>query len=236
MNELSVNISGSERQRIEQKAIELFLKTAKARHPDEDFYKNISKIIVESVLDKFVQFKESPLYGKMNFTSTFGFTNQLSRLYLPNDARIFTLCDDNSRYNGMLYSNRSMFNLDLDDLIIPNECKVNGKILFPFTHYGEDQIIISTEIQYEINDYNEQMKEIYDPLNKQLLALIAVIQQCKTTKAFYAKLPNLTSLFPESLRIKINRKNDTGTEELTEEQKLMQDATNSIATASLLGD
>lgn len=236
MNELSVNISGAERQQIERKAIDLFIKTAKARHPDPDFYKHITKRIFEDALDNFTPYLESPLFEQLNFISTYSLSNEIRRLSLPDNMNILTLCNENASYSRMLDINNYLAIVDTDDLIIPSQFIRNRKILFPFRKFGDTNLVLSPEIVSEINEYNGQMTELYESLDKQLHALINVISQCKTTKAFYAKLPNLTSLFPNSLKLKVSRKNNTEEIELTDEQKLMQDATNSIATASLLGD
>ena len=79
------------------------------------------------------------------------------------------------------------------------------------------------------------MRETYTDLTRQLKGLLYTINEAKTTKAFSKKLLNLESLYPNSLQEKIRKKNDVDIE-LTDEQQLMQDATNAIATANLLED
>jgi len=233
---LSVNISGSERQKIKYKAVELFLKTAKARHPDEDFYSNLTKRIFEEALNKYAMHVNNPLFPQLHFLRKYSISNELSRMEFPNGLYIFTLKTSDSRQGEMLIKNYYLYPIDTDNLIIPDYCISKDKVLFPFTNYGVDHFSISIEIENDIKEYNSKMEEIYTSLDTQLKALLQVIDRCTTTKAFYAKLPNLTTLFPKSLQLKVNRKNDTNDIELTDEQKLMQDATNSIATASLLGD
>jgi len=233
---LSVNISGNERQKIKYKAVELFLKTAKARHPDEDFYSNLTKRIFEETLNKYAMHVNNPLFSQLYFLRKYSISNELSKMQFPNDLYIFSLKTSDSRRSEMLVKNHYLCSIDTDNLIVPDYCIAKDKILFPFITYGVNSLSISTEIENDIKEYNTKMEEIYTTLDIQLKALLQVIDQCTTTKAFYAKLPNLTTLFPKSLQLKVNRKNDTNNTELTDEQKLMQDATNSIATASLLGD
>lgn len=236
MNELSVNISGSERDIIKSKAIDLFFKTAKARHPDEDFCKNLTKRVFEDALNKYTEFTKSEIFSELPWVEKYYITTKLARLELPNNLRVLALNAAPGLSNNLLVKNFYLSDIDEKDLVIPLEFEHNGKTIFPFSNYGKSKLTLSPEIVCEINEYNSKMEETYSELEKQLRALLAVISECKTTKAFYANLPNLTSLFPKSLQLKIQRKNDTGKKELTEQEKLMQDATNSIATATLLED
>lgn len=236
MNELSVHISGAERAQISKKAVDLFLKTAKARHPDPTFYTDISKRIYLEALEDIREHLNSPLYKQMYFISKFSFARSISQLKMPNDINILSLCDMDTRFTKMLFSNNYLNRIEEDDIIIPQDFIHGDKVLFPFKSYGDFFLILSPEILNDISDYNAKMLETYNDLSTQLSTLINVINRCKTTKTFYKELPNLTSLFPNSLLNKISKKNDNGTEKLTEEQELMQAATNAIATANLLGD
>jgi len=236
MNELSVNISGAERAQIGRKAVDLFLKTATARHPNKSFYADITKRIYLEALDSMEQYINHPIFPQMRFVSSYSLPRHLGQLKLPDDISILNLCDPDERFTKMIFINTYLDKIDIDSIAIPSQFKNNDTVLFPFRYFGENKLTLSTEIKDEINIYNDIMKATYDDLNQQLASLMKVIDRCKTTKMFYKELPNLTSLFPNSLVTKINNKNDTGDIELTEEQQLMRAATNAIATANLLGD
>ena len=236
MNALSVNISTSERKQIQAKAVTLFIKTAKARHPDETFYADITKRIFSETLEKYRQFIDTEIFASLPFTSYVLLGNKIGRLMLPNNLEIYTLIESNhTGVLNLLIANRSLAYLDKDEFYVPEEFKKDRDVLFPFTKYGADHLEISEGLIKEIEEYNAKMLSTYTDLTKQLKGLLYTIEESKTTKAFSKKLPNLESLYPKSLQAKINKKNSIDAE-LTEEQQLMQDATNAIATANLLED
>jgi len=237
MTQKSVNISGAERAQIERKAVDLFMKTSKARHPDENFIADISIDIIRHNWDRLGDdIMESPFVSQMKFENRYGYGSSISRINLPNDMYIYELFDNDRRYQQMLSQSRTIMHFAAEDLVIPEKFKVNGKYLYPFQYYGSARLWLSQEIMDKITIFNNKMEATYSELDTQLKTLIHVIDTCKTTKSFEAKLPALTSLYPNSVNVKIRNKNASDDVELTEEEKLMQEATNAIATANLLGD
>ena len=205
MNELSVNISTSERKQIQDKAIVLFIKTAKARHPDENFYADITKRIFSETLDKYKQYVGTDIFPLLSFTSNILLGNKISRLTLPDGLKIYTLTEsDNIGIVNLLISNRTLASLDKDEFYVPQEFRHDRDVLFPFIKYGTDSLELCDEIIKDITEYNIKMIDAYTDLTRQLKGLLYTISEAKTTKAFSKKLPNLESLYPHSLQAKIN--------------------------------
>jgi len=230
MTELSVSISTRERYDIKEKASELFNKTAKIKHPNPDFYTDITKQIFLDALSVFDDYLSTPIIKFVSSANKHRLAGELSTHYLGNEVFIYSL---NTGYSGLLSKNTTLDRVEFDDMAIPNKYVIDDKILLPF----KGRTILSEELVEEIDSYNAKMETIYAPLSLQLETLLGVIDECKTTKSFYNKLPNLKSLLPASVLSKIQRKNENGeSQEVTEEQQLMIDATNAIATANLLGD
>lgn len=236
MSELSVNISESERIQIRDKAVQLFYKTAKARHPNPSFYEDLTKQLFTEAFDDFDQYVGTKVYKHLTFVSKFDINICIGRLIIPDGLNIMELSANETAHSEMLISYNHLSALDLNSYEFPAKHVQGRKVLFPFSSFGENTLVLSEDTIEEIQEHNAKMHELYDELSVQLETLVSVINRCKTTKMFYTSLPNLTSLFPESVRVKVQRKNKNEQAELTAEQQLMQDATNSIATANLLGD
>lgn len=239
MSELSVNISQAERSRIVSKAIELIYRTASAKHPDVEFRKNITSKIINYNLSLLDDHLDSPLIPLISYVPSQTFSREVSYIRLPNDLRILELKTPDSHN----ISDHSLFerynNLDqmqFEELNVSEKYMHDRKVMYPFTSFDNKSIKVPDDLLAEIEEYNLKMEEEYINLGTQLHTLLNTIARCKTTKAFYSSLPDLTSLFPGSLQRKIVAKNTKEPEQLTDEQQALVDATTSIATANLIGE
>jgi len=236
----SVSINNVERNKIIVQIKKQYAKLALLKHPDPDFTKNLSKDIFKTYILALAKKLTPESVPYIQYENQASFAEAITNLRFQ-DITIKKL-DTEMRYSNELL-------VDTDRLTLFEAIEINiptifenpkHMIPFPFTTWGHNKynahkIIVDQETQDSILAYNEQMVTIYSELSKQLDSLLEAVDKCKSTKMFEDKLPNLVSLYPESVHKKIKAKNNVDTE-ITPEQQSLLDATASLAAASLLED
>lgn len=234
MQELSVNISGNERAIIKNTARERFHKTAKNRHPDPNFCENITKQIYLESLEKIRPMIESDTLKYVQHVSNI---MELAEYQFPQEYRLSMLANEFSY--GFLYDQKYLHAIENENINVPNEFKSpGGKYPLALGAYPDinGNIELSESVIDKIDKYNVKMHNTYTEMEKQLDVILGLIDKCTTTKAFNKHLPQLVSLFPSSVKRKLEAKNAPKDHELSEEELLVADATKNIAAAALFDD
>lgn len=233
MTELSVNISASERYLIKKVARERFYKTAKNRHPNPDFYEEISKQIYLESLEKLRPLLENDTIGFITHV-----INPGSRVHshdFPSDKNVLLLENTDS----FLTEIHSLSDFELTNINIPEEfISPGGKYPVCLGLYADlyGGIDLSLEVREKITSHNEKMDAIFSEMATQLGSVIDLIDKCTTTKAFNKSLPQLTALYPNSVKEKLRKKNAPKEHELTEEEIVIANASKAIAASALFND
>lgn len=237
----SVSINNIERVKIIDQIKTQYAKLAVLKHPNPNFHKELSKTIYKKYLNVMAEKLTPEIAPFIHYENVFNFAKAIEELKIA-DVQIKKLDIEMHSSNNLLSTTRTLAGFEPSEVVIPNIFTNNKKVVpFPFTQWGQskysaDKIVLDENTLTNIQEYNDQMVKVYSELSAQLDNLLGVIKKCKSTKMFEDKLPNLVSLYPESIHKKLRAKNDKQETELTEEQQSLLDATASLAAAALLED
>jgi len=249
MQQMSVNIANHERGKIKEEATKRFLKTAQNRHPDPDFIKNLTKKIFYASLEYLRPLINSGDIKYVQHVPITKISPVIAAHVFPPGHKPQELVDGAANLrNGFIHQRHLLESIEKEDFIIPSEfihVNASGGDMVPMClkTYGyaegyspSQEVELSHKLEEEIAEFNELMTSTYSDMNTQLRTLLETIEQCKSTKMFELKLPQLVSLYPKSVKDKLEKKNTPVDRELTNEEQMLANATNSIAAAALFDD
>jgi len=241
--EKSVNISRNERSLIRSAARAAFAKTATSKDHNPNFLKDLTKKIINKgyeLLDETIPADEA-IVSRLAFGRIDRISGNISNYQLENELtinRAYAADDDTNSFDhsgSLIIKSQYLLNINMDEVLIPERFKKGDYAVEPLTQYGNTIIDLDDSVLEEIEKHNAIIEENLGDLDNSLKALLTVIDECKTTKAFNTKLAAFKNLYPLSLRRKIVDKNEVAEEE-TEEQAILNKANAVIATAALIGD
>ena len=243
MSQKSVSITQKERALMIDTIIVQYEKLAKAKYPDPDFHKEISKLIYLEQLEKIAEVVTEASVPYMVYVRNNDFARSVSQIAFEN-ITIEVLKANIIPAEAFTYKAKSLSAFEYDEVNIPDIFK-NNKNVMPImlkqyrsgttSYLGDIHLEANSDIVIKVTEFNEKVKTIYGDLQIQLGLLINTIHKCKSTKLFMDLVPNLVNLYPKSVQNKLRNKNVTDTE-LTPEQQEIRNATASLVAASLLSD
>ena len=244
MTQKSVSITQKERAIIVNNIITQYEKLAKAKYPDLDFHKEISKRIYLEHLEKIAEIATETNVSYMVYVSNNEFSRSISQIAFEN-MNIEVLKSRIIPTEAFTHPTKSLFGFEHDEVNIPDIFK-NDKNVMPVmfkpyrsittSYLGDIHLAANPDMLIQVKEFNEKVKTIYVDLQIQLDLLIDTIDKCKSTKLFIDTLPNLVNLYPQSVQNKLKNKNRSIDIELTPEQQKIRNATASLVAASLLSD
>lgn len=232
----SVNITNQDKHYIKENICKYIKVVAEQKYePHANFREYITKKLLSRAVNYTSQYIEgNKLLPLVRTETKHRVLINLAYNTLPSDMHILTL---STRCTEILDKKNTCMSLDDEDQTLLNmldPISVNNsryKIL-DLTHDNFLNEFIDDEIKQEIEDHNKAVKEVLEPLQSDLAAIIKIVKTCNTTKQFEAKLPSLVSMYTDEVKRKLEEKEAESRKD--KEDDTLQRAISSITTGKLL--